>query len=55
MGRLFSRKYEIGTRVGTRNLPKFENPLFRGLLTLGIFGVSKLFRDVRSIKVPGVP
>ena len=37
MGRLFSRKYEFGTPVGTRNLPKFENRDFRGLLTFGDF------------------
>ena len=42
-GWLFSRKYEFGTPVGIRNLPKFENRDFRWLLTLGIFGVSKLF------------
>ena len=39
-GRLLSRKYEFGTPVETRNLPKFENQYFRVLLTLGIFGVS---------------
>ena len=43
MGRLFSRKYEFGTPVETRNPPKFENRDFRWLLTFGIFGVSKCF------------
>ena len=42
MGRLFSLKYEFGTPVGTRNLPKSENRDFRWLLISGIFGVGKL-------------
>ena len=51
MGRLFSRHYEFGTPVGTRNLPKFENRDFRSLLTFGIFKARKHFRDFRNIKV----
>ena len=39
--RLFSRKYEFGTPVETRNLPKFESRVFGWLLTFGIFKVRK--------------
>ena len=42
-GRLLSRKYEFGTPDETRNLRKFENRDVGGLLTFGIFGVSKTF------------
>ena len=51
MGRLFSRIYEFGTPVATRNPPKFENRDFRWLPTFGILGVRKIFRDLRNLKV----
>ena len=51
MGRLISRKYEFGTPAGTRKPPKFENRDFRWLLTFGILGVRKIFREFRYIKV----
>ena len=55
MGRLFSRKYEFGTPVRTRNLPKIENRGFRWLLTFGIFGMRKIFHDFRCMKLDFLP
>ena len=51
MGRLFSRRYEFGTPVETRNLPKLENRDFRGFTHFGIFKVRNIFRDFQNIKV----